>query len=147
MLRAILAAIVGYVLLAVVLMVLLFGAYFAVGVERSFQPASYEPSTLWLALMFASGLVAAILGGFVATKIGGPRGVRIFLGLIVAMAALEVAMRIGKANEEPEVRGADVSAMDAAMKASPPLWVTLVNPVIGIAGVLVGARMAGKKAA
>jgi hypothetical protein len=112
MLRAILAAIVGYVLLAVVLMALYFGAYFAVGVERSFQPTSYEPSTLWLALMFASGLVAAIPGGFVATKIGGARGVRILLGLLVAMAALEVAMQMGKANEEPEVRGADVTAME-----------------------------------
>jgi hypothetical protein len=35
--------------------------------------------------------------------------------------------------------------MDAMQKARSPLWFTLINPVVGVAGVLAGARLASQR--
>jgi hypothetical protein len=42
---------------------------------------------------------------------------------------------------EQEARTGDVSNMDAMMKARQPAWAALLNPVLGVAGVLAGARL------
>ena len=84
MLRAVLGTILGYVVMFVVLTAVLFGVYFAIGMERSFQPESYAPSMLWIVLMFASGLLAAVIGGFIAMKIGGAGSIKGMLVVIIS---------------------------------------------------------------
>jgi Na+/proline symporter len=145
MLRAVLGTVVGYIAMFVVLTAILFGVYFALGMERSFKPASYEPTTLWIALMFAVGLVAALIGGFVGKKIGGAGAIQGMVALIIVLTGIELWFQTSK-DEAPKVRGPEVTALEAAMNARSPLWVTLVNPVIGIAGVLIGGKKAGGRA-
>ena len=48
--------------------------------------------------------------------------------------------------DAPEVRGPEVTAMEAGVKARPPVWVMVVNPLIGVLGVILGSRVAGKRA-
>ncbi len=40
-----------------------------------------------------------------------------------------------------EARTGEVGNLDAMMKAKPPAWVAVANPFVGLAGVLLGARL------
>lgn len=64
MLRTILGVIVGYIAMFVIVVGLLFGLYAILGQDGSFEPGTFEPSMLWLVLMFIVGLVASIVGGW-----------------------------------------------------------------------------------
>ncbi|MBM4109337.1 MAG: hypothetical protein FJ255_11125 [Phycisphaerae bacterium] len=63
--RAILAVIVGYIVMAAVVFGLFTGAYPLLGADGAFKPNSWEVSTTWLAASFALGLIAAVMGGLV----------------------------------------------------------------------------------
>ncbi len=45
MLRNILAVVIGYIVIALVVVLGLFGAYFLLGADRAFQPGSYDLTT------------------------------------------------------------------------------------------------------
>ncbi len=53
MLRAFGGVVVGYIAMAIFVTVVFIGLFLALGVERAFQPDSYEVSTLWLAISIA----------------------------------------------------------------------------------------------
>ena len=40
-----------------------------------------------------------------------------------------------------EVRGSEVGNLEAMTKAKQPAWTALLNPLIGVAGTLVGGRL------
>ena len=63
MLRAFGGVVVGYIAMAIFVAAVYIGVFLALGVERAFQPDSYEVSTLWLAISAAISLGGAILGG------------------------------------------------------------------------------------
>lgn len=145
--RAILGVVVGYVVMFVVVFVLLTGAYFALGTDGAFKEGSFEPSTPWVIIMFLVGLLAAIIGGFVCTKIA-PRTGPLY-GLIVVIAVLGLVSVGGSmAVEDPGPRSSDLSSMEAMMKATTPVWVNVGNIVVGILGALYGGRLGlkGKRA-
>lgn len=50
MLRGILGVIVGYLVMAIVVIAGLSGAYLALGADKSFQSESYNVSTTWIAV-------------------------------------------------------------------------------------------------
>ena len=64
MLKSIIAIVVSYVAMLVLFMAVFTGLYFLFGVERIFQPDSYEVSPLWMAVT----LVGALLGAVVALR-------------------------------------------------------------------------------
>ncbi len=139
--RIIGAVVVGYLMMAVLIFGTFTLAYLAMGADKAFMPASYDPSGLWLVSSFALGLLASIAGGFVCAAIAKEAkaakilaGVALVLGLLMAIPALTTP-----AADPPKVRSSDAGSMDAMMEATQPAWVALLNPFVGAVGVLLGA--------
>lgn len=140
MLRSIVGVIAGYAVITVFFLAIFTGAYLVLGVERIFQPDSYEVSTLWLVLSAAISLAGSILGGYVCAAISkNKRTCEVFAGIILIVL---IVFCIPKMRDPtPHVRAGEVSNMDAMRLTQMPIWMHLLNPVLGAVGVLLGARM------
>ncbi len=140
-LKSIVAVIAAYIAMALIVIIGYNLVYLAVGTEGAFKPASYEASGLWIALTIPVGIVAAVFGGWLCKAIAKSRGA--VIGLIVVIAVLGALGVVGQAlapvDDSP--REGDVSAFDAASKARQPIWVAVLNPVIGVAGVAFGGGL------
>lgn len=146
MLRAVASVIVGYIVMAAIVMITLTALYLALGTDRSFEPGAWTPSKLWIALMLIVGIVAALAGGWVCkaiAKSGKPP--RVLAGIVLVLGILMAVMAMGKA-APTDPRGPDVSNMDAMNKAVTPAWVNFANALIGFAGVMVGAGFGKERA-
>src|SRR5262249_51056756 len=115
-------------------------SYFVLGADRAFQPASYEVSTLWMAVMLVVSIVSAIAGGYVCAAIAKRKGAVTALIVVVLVLGLLNMIPAMTAASTPEVRTADVSNMEAMMKGREPTWFVLLLPIIGAVGVWVGGR-------
>ncbi len=140
--RALFGAIAGYIALVVVIFATLTGAYLALGTEKTFQEGSWSPSMLWVGIMLAFGLVAALVGGKVARKIGGEKSPLVLAGVVLVLGGLQA---LSVANYEPpadrpEPRPADVGNFESMQYAEQPLWFAIANPLVGVLGVLMGGR-------
>ena len=143
MLRSVLGAVLGYLVIAVLVGALLFGAYAVLGTERSFRPRSYEPSTLWLILMLAVNFVAAVIGGLVARKVGGGGGVKVLLALLIVLSLGMTVYAVTSDAGDPGERTGDVASTEAMRVARTPVWAMLAGLGAGVLGVLAGAARAG----
>ena len=144
MLRAIVGVIVGYIAMAIFIAVVFVGAFFALGVERAFQPDSYEVTTLWIAITIAISLCSAILGGYVCAAIGRSMWACKALAVIVVVLGLLLCLPAMKRGNGPNVRAGEISNFEAMQLGVAPIWVHLLTPVLGAIGVLLGARMRGR---
>lgn len=144
MLRTIFGVILGYVTMAVLVFVTFTAIYLAIGAEKAFEPGSYNPSVLWIAIMFAVGLTAAIAGGYVSAMIArNMKSPMLLAALVLVLGTLLAIPALQPQEGEPKARGGDVSNFDAMQQARTPGWVALLNPVVGVAGVVLGARLRG----
>ena len=141
MLRAFLGLVVGYFVMAIFIAVVFMGVFLALGVERVFQPDSYELSTLWLAISTGLSLCGAILGGYVCAAIGRSMRACEALAVIVVILGLLLCLPAMKRSGGPNVRAGEVSNFQAMQLGVAPVWVHLLTPVLGAVGVLLGARL------
>ena len=140
MLRAILGVIVGYLVMAGLVMGLFVASFLALGAEKLLQPGSFSPSNLWLALSFVISLLAATVGGVVCVVVSRSRKPPFVLaGLIFVFGLLMALFLPPKMNEPPKTREGDVKIGDA-MQGEQPTWVAWLTPIVGACGVLVGGR-------
>lgn len=145
--RAILAVIAGYIAMFIIVFVGLSIAFIAMGIDRAYQPGSYEVSTSWIVVMLIIGLGAALAGGcmcrFIAKR---PKPVVALAALVLIFGGLsagfEMMERAGAddaaAVTKSEVRTEDVSITEAMVKSKQPIWIMWANAAIGVIGVLVG---------
>lgn len=150
MLRSIGSAVVGYIAIFLVVFVSLTGAYLLVGVDRAFRPGVYDVSALWVVISIAVGIGAALVGGWVSRKVAGqvlgPRllaGLVFVLGLAMAVPALTAGGGSDAGSEPVAERTSEVGPMEAMQQAKSPLVAVLLNPLIGMVGVLVGGGALG----
>jgi hypothetical protein len=140
--RAIVSVVIGYVAMFAAIFLAFSGLYLLLGQDLSFRPDSYEPSMLWTVVSFALGVGAAVLGGFVcawiARKATPPK---VLAGVVVVIGLLSAVPVLMAAATPAETRTGEVGNLDAMMKAKQPAWVALANPFVGLAGVLLGARL------
>lgn len=143
MLRIVLAVIAGYLAMAVFVFATFSAAYLIIGTEGSFRPGSFDVSKLWIVVSVVLSVVAALVGGWVCARIGRRRAAVIALAVVVVALGLAVAaMEFTHSGERvPASRSGAVSNFDAMQMAQQPMWLTLLNPVLGAAGVLLGARL------
>lgn len=140
MLRSVLGMIVGYAVISLFFFATFTGVYFALGVERIFQSDSYEVSTLWLVLSAAISLCGSILGGYFCAAISrNKRTCELFAGIVLIILVVFCIPKMRDPN--PHVRAGDVAYMDAMRLTQMPFWMHVLNPILGAAGVLLGARM------
>ena len=142
MLRGILGVILGYVAMFAVIFVLCTGAYLAMGADRAFRPGTYDPSTLWLVVGTLASVAAAVVGGVVCRLIARSRAaVYALAGLVLILGLVGLAMVVSADQSQGNVRAGDTPNMEAMMKARQPVGVAIANPVIGVAGALVGGLL------
>ena len=142
--RSIGAAVAGYVVMVLVVMLGAAVQWFVLGAEGSFQEDSTVASTSWSAIACVAGLLAAIAGGFAASKIDvSPNrlGVKILLGLILGLGlVLALAQMAGKPKPLPKDKKiADLTFVEAGEYASSPTWYNFAIPIIGAIGVVIGS--------
>jgi hypothetical protein len=137
------AVIAGYVVIVAAIFLSFTLAFLLIGSESAFQPGSWSVSGAWVTISIILGLLAALLGGWVAGYIArrpaGPNalaGVVLFLGLLVAVTASPPPPP-----GEDGVRAGSVRSMEAMRRGRAPPWLAWVNPLIGAAGVLIGGRL------
>ncbi len=139
--RNILAAVAGYILLSVVLIVLFSVTFMVMGVDWSFKAGSYEASGAWVTIMILFSIGVAVLGGYVAQAIAkNDMGVKILAGIVLVMGLITAIIEMNT-ERAMEVRPDDVPLMEAMMKGIQPIWLTFLNPIIGVVGVLFGGRL------
>lgn len=141
MLRSILGGVAGYIALFVFIFATFSILYMAIGTERAFEPSSYKVSMLWIGASTVLGLIGAAVGGYVAALVGkGSGGVMALTIIILLMGIVTILMVMGSSAADA-VRAADVANLEAMGKAQTPLWVAILNPVIGIIGAQIGGRL------
>ena len=141
MVRFVTAIVLGYVVMLVVVMALFSTAYPLLGVDRLFQPGTYEAAGGWIALSFLIGLLAAMTGGTVCARIAPASAAPVWLAGVVLVLGAVMAIPV-ITNDDPArggVRPAGITMSDAMAHASQPIWVALLNPFVGAIGVLAGA--------
>lgn len=142
-LRNVGGAVLGWVVMAASVGGLMAVLWMVLGEEGSFRPGSWEVTTAWSLGSVAIGLLAAVLGGFVCAKVAGDR--RGVLMLIVLVVVLGVATALFPHPATGGVRPEDVAMLEAARSAEPPRWLAWLNPLLGLVGILLGARLARRE--
>ena len=137
--KNILAAVLGYVVMFVVSFPLFTLMWTLLGADGSFLPGSWQVSSAWAASSIVLGMTVAIAGGFSCSKLAATgQGVGILIGLVIALAILAA---MPDAATAPAVRPADITMFDAMVSAEQPAWIMWLNPVIGVIAVLLGAKL------
>ncbi len=139
MLRNILAAVAGYLAMALSVFVLFSLLWAVLGSSGSFQPGSWEISDAWTAGSIVVGFAAAYLGGLVCARLARDRGGATIL--IAAVVALGVVVALAGAGGEGATgpRPDQVSMMEAMSSARQPTWIAWLNPLLGAVGVWIGS--------
>ncbi|MBL8747041.1 MAG: hypothetical protein JNK58_11890 [Phycisphaerae bacterium] len=143
MVRAVLAVVAGYVAMLLIIFCVFTVAYLLMGADNAFRPGTYEPSPLWLVINFVLAPIAAVCGGLVCALIARPGSwAHVSLAWVVlALGLVMVLPVLTNSRPDPGPRTADVPNLEAMTKAKQPVWVAVANPIIGAAGVLLGARL------
>lgn len=139
MLRSIAGVIAGYAVMFLFFLATFTAAYLLLGIERIFRSDSYEVSAVWLALSAAITLSGSILGGYVCAAISKNRHTcEMFAALILITLIVFCIPKI----RDPRfhVRAGEVSYLDSMRLMQMPVWMHLLNPILGAAGVLLLAR-------
>jgi len=136
-------AVLGWVVMAACVFVLMAVLWMVLGVEGSFRPGSWEVTPAWSLGSLVLGLVAGVLGGIVCSRVAADR--RGAWMLIVLVGVLGVANALFQAPVADGVRPEGVAMLEAAGSATEPGWVSWLNPVVGIVGILLGARLARRE--
>ncbi len=140
------AGVLGWVAMFAGVFVLMAVFWMILGADGSFRPESWDVSAGWLLASVPIGLLAAVFGGIVCAKAAADAwGVRFLIVLVVALGVISAVLHEPAAVSGP--RPDDVGMFEAMMSSQQPRWVAWLNPVIGVIGALLGARMVSGKAA
>ena len=127
------AVVLGFIVMTVVGVGAL--AWARLGAEGSFQPESWVPSALWIALSVVIVLVAPTIGGVVCAKVATSDWA------VWVLAGVVLVLGVSAALPEPPVAASPTNA------AREPQWLTWLIPLLGAAGVLFGAKLARRERA
>lgn len=141
MVRFIAAIVLGYLVMLVAVIAIFAGAYPLLGVDRLFEPGTYEAATGWIALSFAIGWIAAMAGGALCSRIAPATTAPVWLAGIVLVLGGLMALPVIASDDSSRggARPAGITMADAMAHAQQPVWVALLTPIVGAYGVLVGA--------
>lgn len=140
------AVVAGYAAIFITLFATFNLAYWLMGPDRAFEPGTYDVSPIWIALTIVVGWIAATLGGKVCSAIAGstmaPKILIVLVGILGAVHLVTAYIMLPSA---PAERLAGEPAMMEAMNfAVEPLWIIIINPIIGMIGVAWGSGLLKK---
>jgi hypothetical protein len=144
--RAILGAVIGYVVITMLVVLGITIVWNTMGNEFAFEGETNRASTPWTICMLLSGAVAAVVAGATAAVVAGPRrelSVQILLGLVIVLGTLSL---VGQLASTPPALPAgkairDLTFFEAGTYAVTPMWYTIAVIFVGALGVYLGGRM------
>lgn len=141
MLRNVLSAIAGYIVMAVIVM-----AGFSVALlapDFAYQKSSLDVTAGWIAYTLVLSFLAAVVGGFVCAAIARKPQPVIALAIAVLLLGLLEAGR-NQMKTKPAMTPEELAAMsmmDKAQISVQPTMYSFALPFVGAAGILVGGRL------
>ena len=124
MLRSILGAIAGYVIMFFIIFLPFSAAYLALGADGAFVPGGYDVSMTWIVVSFVLGFLAALVAGYAAAVIGkGSTAVKILAGIVVVLGIVSaVAVSMSAKPEGPRTAGVSRTNSSASMGGIITRW-------------------------
>jgi hypothetical protein len=145
--RTIAGIFVGLVVMLAVTFVGLAGLWTALGAEGAFEPGTWMTSTRWNAFGAVASFAAALAGGFACTRIARGGSAAKFLAVIVLVLGLgPLAQAMKSVGSVAPERPAGTDMVAALENARMPLWNAILNPLIGVVGIVIGGRKKPKRA-
>ncbi|MBU6414507.1 MAG: hypothetical protein KGS45_13690 [Planctomycetes bacterium] len=119
------------------MILLLFLAYAAIGVERTFEAGAYTVTPLWLTILTLVGVASLMVAGYVCRAICKQmktvQGLAI-LFLVFGMVAAASNLRA----RDPGPRAGEVTFLDAFTDSVKPTWYSFTMPVLAYVAILIG---------
>jgi hypothetical protein len=144
--RLIAGMIVGYFVMAILVVATFAVTWLALGTERTFQPDSYWTTGTFNIAVLAGGTVAAIIGGLVCALIAGSRSAAYALAAIVLAFGIVSAVR--EMNKpDPPARAGEITMQDVATHGKEPTWFAFGAPILAGLGIVIGAGLRRQKSA
>ncbi len=148
--RAIIGVIVGYIVMAGAVSGSFAAAWMVMGADGAYKEGLWEVSTAWMIMAIVVGLIAAMIGGAVCAAIAanGSKAAAVLAGLVLVFGFAMAGFQLAATQEDvPTVREGDVTMFEAMENSQEPTAMLFGNAVIGFVGVLIGARLTGRKSA
>jgi hypothetical protein len=143
MVRSILAALAGYVVLAGALFMLMTLAWLVLGADGAFRPGSYEVTGTWIVVSIVLSVAAAVLAGFVCKAIGKTGlSVNILVGIVLVLGVVSAFYEMGMEHMTTP-RPDDIPMFEAMSNGIQPVWLSWLNPILGAIGVMYGGKLKG----
>lgn len=147
MFKVIQATLAGYLLTAALVFLLMTACWFAMGPDKAFLPGVWDVTNTWLMMITLSGYVAAMAGGWLASRMvpdgrawKSLMGAVVVLGLLMAIPVLSGSQPMG-----PLPRPDELPMFQAMSHGRQPAWLALVNPFVGALGVFRGAMLGARR--
>jgi hypothetical protein len=149
MLRIALGAIVGYIALGLLVALLLTVAAIAMGPQRVYADASWQPSIAWCIASLGAGFIAAVTAGLLAALTAASRaGAHALCSLVCVIGLSAAIVTSATPPADAPARPAEMAFMDylsSAAYSRVPKWVDWANVAVGAAGTLMGARLYSRR--
>ncbi|MEY4832112.1 MAG: hypothetical protein RL527_325 [Planctomycetota bacterium] len=161
--RVALAVIVGYLIMAMLVMSTMFLAVQAMDLDAVFEQGFWKATSRWNTISVMISLLSAVAGGAVCERIARNKmGIRL-LAIVFVVATIGSLVTVLRAGPDPEpvprptteaLVAAAVAAkqsptlyamVEAGKHAREPGWMKIANPACGLAGALLGAMLARRQ--
>jgi hypothetical protein len=143
MFRSILSVVVGYLVMAVCVMIAFSLAL--VAPEFAFQKDTCTVAPAFIVYGLVMGALGALAGGYVAAALAGQGArlaVKVLAGFVLALGlVLAVAGLFREERQAPAEEVARMSPMERASHGVQPVWYTFLIPFLGSGSVLAGGAL------
>lgn len=144
MLRIIAGIIVGWIVMAILVMAVFFIAWLALGNDGTFQQNSYWTTSTFNIAVLAGGTIAAIVGGLACALIA--RNAKAALALAAIVTAIGIVTAVMEMKKpDPPARTGEVTMQDIATHGKEPTWFAFSKVILSAAGIVIGARLVSAK--
>lgn len=145
MVRAIVGVVVGYLVMAVIVMAVFAAMMAALGPEKVYQPGTYWTTGMVNAIALVGGTVGAVVGGFVCALIGkGQRPVQVLAGLVLVFGLASAGMNATKPDPAPPT--GTPTFEEGMTRGKQPHWFAFSVAIVGPVGLLIGGKLRGRAA-
>lgn len=146
MLRLITGIIVGFIVMAVIVMATFAITMGVLGMENILKPGTYWTTDTFNAIVLAGGLVAAIIGGMTCKLIARTSAATIVLVAIVLI--MGTASAVANMNRPDPPARTEPGTMELTKKlelmqqhGKEPNWFAIMKTLLGAAGLLIGSSL------
>ncbi len=141
MIRNILSVLAAYIVMAITMFLTFTLLYSVLGADGTFQPGTYDVTNTWAIGSVVLGFIAVLIGGYIAVLISKNQSAALWLGLVVLVVTLILAIVKFQQGNPHLVRSGSVPNMIAMGNAQNPTWLNFLVPFTGFFAALVGGKL------